>query len=209
MVFFKRLSRGSGSRSNSYADDDFDRPRSQGDDLTRFTKTDDLVDSPRQSSSQHNSFPRGTTEVPAKETQHDMYPRSSVPQEPYSMRSNGIANTGSSRQNSAAFEAKPAALKLDQAPDLLTRAFNEAVRPYQDKIEQLEAQVTDLQAWADQLEAQRSEMYSWIDKRGLRTGKRRDPKTREMLTTGIQMFRLQSQKPWTPSQMQPLRSMLS
>jgi len=61
--------------------------------------------------------------------------------------------------------------KVESAPDLLTRAFNEAVRPYTDKIEQLEAQVADLQSWVEQLEVQRSEVHSWIDKRGLRPGK--------------------------------------
>ena len=164
MSFFKRKSRG--SRANSYAEDDYDRPRSQGD--TKFTQHE----SPRQSTqstAQHNSFaPAGIVPgSPTKETNRDMY-RSHAPQEPYAQR--GIASNGvNSRQNSGAFEASPLG-KVEQTPDLLTRAFNEAIRPYNDKIDQLEAQLAELQSWVDQLEQQKSEMYSWIDKRGLRPG---------------------------------------
>lgn len=61
--------------------------------------------------------------------------------------------------------------KAEPMPDLLTRAFNEAVRPYTDKIEQLEGEIADLRNWVEQLEIQRSEVHSWIDKRGLRPGK--------------------------------------
>ncbi|KAF1809248.1 hypothetical protein P152DRAFT_403685 [Eremomyces bilateralis CBS 781.70] len=61
-----------------------------------------------------------------------------------------------------------AAGKTEPMPDLLTRAFNEAIRPYTDQIDQLEAQVAELQAWVESLERERSEVHSWIDKRGLR-----------------------------------------
>jgi hypothetical protein len=53
-------------------------------------------------------------------------------------------------------------------PDLITAAFNQAVQPYTEKIEQLESQLADLQNWVDQLEQQRAEVHNWIDKRGLR-----------------------------------------
>lgn len=167
MVFFKRLSRG--SRSNSYAEDDFDRPRSQD---PKFGKFEPALDSPRQSTSQHNNFgtPAPTSASPTKEPEREMYRRSQAPQDPYSQR--GVSNGANSRQNSAAFEASPLGTpgKVEQTPDLLTRAFNEAVRPYSEKIEQLESQIVELQAWAEKLEHQRNEMYSWIDKRGLRPG---------------------------------------
>lgn len=55
-------------------------------------------------------------------------------------------------------------------PDLLAQAFNQAIRPYTEKIEHLEAQIADMQAWVDQLEQQRAEVHGWIDKRGLRPG---------------------------------------
>ena len=57
------------------------------------------------------------------------------------------------------------------APDLLTHAFNEALRPHAEKIEMLEQQLADMQEWVQQQEQQRMEIYSWIDKRGLRPGK--------------------------------------
>jgi prefoldin subunit 5 len=56
-------------------------------------------------------------------------------------------------------------------PDLITAAFNQAVQPYTEKIEQLESQLADMQNWVDQLEQQRAEVHNWIDKRGLRPGK--------------------------------------
>jgi hypothetical protein len=166
MLLFKRKSRG--SRANSYGEEDdySPRPRSQGD--SKFTQQDSPRES-TQSTSQHNSFGLGgpVPSSPTKETTKDMY-RSQAPQEPYAQR--GLPTNGpSSRQNSAAFEAVPLG-KVEQTPDLLTRAFNEAVRPYTEKIEQLEAQLADLQSWVEQLEQQRNEMYSWIDKRGLRPG---------------------------------------
>lgn len=55
-------------------------------------------------------------------------------------------------------------------PDLLAAAFNQAIAPYTEKIEQLEQQLADMQAWVDQLEQQRAEVHGWIDKRGLRPG---------------------------------------
>jgi hypothetical protein len=110
-----------------------------------------------------------------------------MPADPYALRGvNGSGSLGAppvlpaaavnSRQNSAAFETSAASLshhKLEAIPDPLTRAFNEALRPHQDRIEGLEGQLADLQAYAEQLEAQRAEFFAWIDKRGLRPGKLR------------------------------------
>ena len=56
------------------------------------------------------------------------------------------------------------------APDLLTRAFNEAIRPYTEKIEMLENEVADMQDYVHSQEQQRREIFAWIDKRGLRPG---------------------------------------
>ena len=65
------------------------------------------------------------------------------------------------------------AAKSEPAPDLLLQAFNQALRPYTDKVDTLEGEIADLRAYIDQLEGQRSEVHAWIDKRGLRPGKRR------------------------------------
>ena len=63
----------------------------------------------------------------------------------------------------------------EAAPDLLTRAFNEALRPYTNRMEDLEAEVNDLRSYVEELEAQRKEVHAWIDKRGLRPGKLINP----------------------------------
>jgi hypothetical protein len=174
-MFFKRLSRG--SRSNSYAEDDhYDSPRSASD--AKYDKYAQQ-DSPRQSTSQHNTFGPGHSgavpPTPTKETQraesqeqNTMFPRSQLPSDPYGRpQANGMSNN----RNSIQLDSNAINAKVESAPDLLTRAFNEAVRPFSDKIEQLESEVADLRAWVEQLELQRTEVHSWIDKRGLRPGK--------------------------------------
>lgn len=60
--------------------------------------------------------------------------------------------------------------RAEPMPELLARAFNEAVKPYTAKIDQLEGEVADLRAWIEQLEQQQQEFNAWIDKRGLRPG---------------------------------------
>ncbi|KAL9013541.1 MAG: hypothetical protein Q9173_001772 [Seirophora scorigena] len=57
---------------------------------------------------------------------------------------------------------------MTSAPDPLTRAFNEAVRPYVDKIDRLQAEIEERNLDIQQLEDERADMHAWIDKRGLR-----------------------------------------
>ena len=59
---------------------------------------------------------------------------------------------------------------LEPTPDPLTKAFNEAIRPYQDQIEDLRAQLEDTMYRLQTLEDERGDMHAWIDKRGLRAG---------------------------------------
>jgi hypothetical protein len=212
-MFFKRLSRG--SRSNSYAEDDhYDSPRSATE-----AKLDKYIhDSPRQSTSQHNTYNpasgsgSGFLPTPTKETQRPesqdknaMFSRSQPPNDPYGRpQVNALANGRPSMQ----LDSNPMGSKAESAPDLLTRAFNEAVRPFSDKIEQLESEVADLRAWVDQLEQQRSEVHGWIDKRGLRPGKILSisiPNRHQNLKTNSepQTYHLQSQRSWMLSQTQP------
>lgn len=157
MVFFKRLSRG--SRSNSYVDDGYDSPNSRSD-----TKYDG-----RPSSSRHDpQFAKETQQLAsAPEPAEKMYPRQQAPQEPYivQQRPSGLGHSAMPMDT-----APLTAGKIEPMPDLLTRAFQEAVRPYTDKIEVLESQLADLQAWVEQMEQQRAEVHAWIDKRGLRPG---------------------------------------
>ena len=59
---------------------------------------------------------------------------------------------------------------MEPAPDPLTKAFNEALRPYQDQIEDLRAEVEEKNYQLERLEDERADMHAWIDKRGLRAG---------------------------------------
>ena len=169
-MFFKRFSKGSRQNSESYVDDyDQESP------VEREFKPQ-YGDSPRNSASQHNTL-IGHSTPPATSGgggEKDMFhPRSMAPADPYS-RPHVFANgsgelRGTGTRNSMSMD--PAGKDGMPAPDLLTRAFNEAVKPYQEKIDNLENQLADLQSWVEQLEKQRDELHAWIDKRGLRPGK--------------------------------------
>ena len=60
---------------------------------------------------------------------------------------------------------------MTSAPDPLTKAFNEALRPYVEQIENLKQELEDTTLQLQQLEDERADMHAWIDKRGLRAGK--------------------------------------
>jgi len=91
--------------------------------------------------------------------------------------SNPPVSGGSQRQQNTGYGSRmsqdPSAAKYsaEAAPDLLTRAFNEALRPYTNRMEDLEGEVNELRQYIEELEAQRKEVHAWIDKRGLRPGK--------------------------------------
>lgn len=59
---------------------------------------------------------------------------------------------------------------FEPTPDPLAKAFNEALRPYQDQIEDLRAELDEKQYQIEKLEDERADMHAWIDKRGLRAG---------------------------------------
>ncbi|KAL9083810.1 MAG: hypothetical protein Q9165_008369 [Trypethelium subeluteriae] len=185
MSFFKRLSR-SRTNSQSYVDD-YDSQNSPKHSNYRPDSKFDRPSSSRQSYSNPSAHFDGqgvqspTDFAAAKEA--NMYPRQAGPQDPAygpppGSRGGPMANGVNHSQTSAgapppmaahsSFDTSANPSKLEPAPDLLTRAFNEAMRPYTDKIEQLENQITDLSAWVETLELQQKEVHSWIDKRGLR-----------------------------------------
>jgi hypothetical protein len=146
--FFKRR-----SRANSYVEHDAP-PRSQS--------FDDYAEKPPSSGGRKESqiLPTSPTE------EVDMYPRPQQPQEtayPQGVPNGAMPIRSQQVPNMAANKPEP-------MPDLLAQAFNQAIRPYTEKIEQLESQLADMQAWVDQLEQQRAEVHNWIDKRGLRPG---------------------------------------
>lgn len=150
-MFFKRRS----SRANSYVEHD-GNPRSQSfDEFTEKRPESSRRDQP----------------VVADPDDADMYPRQQQPQEQnYAAPARGMSNGGMPMGGGAPVPTMNT-IKPEPMPDLLAAAFNQAVRPYTEKIEQLESQLADMQSWVEQLEAQRAEVHSWIDKRGLRPGK--------------------------------------
>jgi hypothetical protein len=149
-MFFKR-------RSKSYVEHDAP-PRSQSFD----GYAEKRPDSSRKES--HQQQPTSPTD------DADMYPRPQQPQEttlPTRRMSSGQTSMPPQMNHRV-----PAMGGMQPAPmpDLLAAAFNQAIAPYTDKIEQLEQQLADMQAWVEQLEQQRAEVHGWIDKRGLRPG---------------------------------------
>jgi len=62
-------------------------------------------------------------------------------------------------------------MAMAPAPDPLTKAFNDAIRPYMDQIDNLRNELDDVTLQVQQLEEERADMHAWIDKRGLRAGK--------------------------------------
>ncbi|QIX00670.1 hypothetical protein AMS68_006187 [Peltaster fructicola] len=108
----------------------------------------------------------------AKET--GMYARTSQPHDissydgqPTATAQQPVSNGYSASRDYSKTSAS-APLKQEHPPDLLMQAFNQALRPYTDKVESLESENADLRAYIDQLEAHRGEVHAWIDKRGLR-----------------------------------------
>ena len=54
------------------------------------------------------------------------------------------------------------------APDMLTRAFNDALKPYVERINLMQADLDSANAEINRLESEKAALHNWIDKRGLR-----------------------------------------
>ena len=154
-MFFKRRS----SRANSYVEHDSNRQ--SFDEFSEKRPESSRTNQPLQDpDDQPDMYARQSQQQP--QPQEQQQPQMSV----RGMSSGGHSVHGG-MSNGAPVPAT-GALKAEPMPDLLAAAFNQAVRPYTEKIDQLESQLADMQSWIDQLEAQRAEVHSWIDKRGLR-----------------------------------------
>lgn len=172
-MFFKRLSR-SRSNSQSYVDTGYPSPH---DSKANSTSYDDKYDDRPGSSRQGNQAPQPGDSLDRKETSGGMYARQNQPQEvgggAYASPpvSAGGPRGGHAVMNGySSYDTEPRPAKDTAAPDLLMQAFTQALRPYTDKADALEAEISDLRAYIEQLESQRSEVHAWIDKRGLRPG---------------------------------------
>lgn len=181
--FFKR---GAKSRTSSYTDEDYEKPaiperggggydaqqppssyRSSGNVSQGAQQNQDQVSNNTSAGGtngnySNNAASSGSTANPRSDSAYvNMRTISS---------SNNV-NRGSSHDSYVNVDVNPnAPIKQFTAPDLLTLAFNEAIRPHTEKIEHLERQLVEMQLYVDQLEQHRLDMHNWIDKRGLRPG---------------------------------------
>ncbi|KAI9718687.1 MAG: hypothetical protein M1828_006622 [Chrysothrix sp. TS-e1954] len=182
-MFFKRLSR---SRGNSYIDDDYERVSTNeaGRPPSSYTKQQQQQQQQQQrqgsQGSVHYDQPPPAAAVDGKDEK--MYaaraqdPSFAPKETAYSSQrpiANGMSPRGAPRiqpTSDSYGDQSPMSPTKEHpsAPDLLTRAFHESVRPYTEKIEQLEQQLADMQEYLQSQEQQRMDIFAWIDKRGLR-----------------------------------------
>lgn len=179
-MFFKRLSR---SRNNSYTadDDSYERvtPQSGDNPPSSFKAGSQYPDSSPPPSSHENNNNNNNNPPQNNPSANRMYTAPRPQDSPAAYSSQRPGGIGLGARDSGYVDAAPTTPnqthEQDQAfsaPDLLTRAFNEAVRPYSEKIEHLEQQLAEMQGFIEQMEQQRMDIFSWIDKRGLRPGER-------------------------------------
>jgi len=109
------------------------------------------------------------TQYPSSPTSQDKLQsyRASAPQDHLYNPSQRPPGTSSD----ATTHTAPTATAMAPAPDPLTKAFNDAIRPYMDQIDNLRNELDDVTLQVQQLEEERADMHAWIDKRGLRAGK--------------------------------------
>lgn len=169
-MFFKRLSR-SRSNSQSYVDNnDNYNPRDskansqQYDD--KYQQDDDDYNQRPGSSNQRNSGAHNSNSGNGRD--NGMYSAQSQ-QDHYAtppLSSSGNRGMTNGYQSASGSMSK----SHEAAPDLLTRAFNEAVRPYTTKLEEMEDEIASLRYEIEQMQNHQKEVHAWIDKRGLRPG---------------------------------------
>jgi len=171
MSFFKKLTR-SRTNSGSYQhedDDSYERVNNHDGQAPPSSYRDpNNQQSPPPDNSQHDS------RMYSSQSSQDGYSNSNHrPQGGISTRDSGFVDSGTPQQQHQQPMMGGAPMKpMDSlsAPDLLTAAFNAAVKPYTDKIAQLEEQMRLMSAQLQRFEEERHTICAWIDKRGLRAG---------------------------------------
>ena len=167
-MFFKRLSR---SRSNS---------QSYVDDYRNDSKANSAYDE-KYAQQDGDALPPSSRSIDDQRPHSkdaSMYNRQQSAPQDSQYTSPPMTSSGSHRgqtngysQGHGGFDgAPPPSAKAEPLPDLLTQAFNTALKPYNDKVDNLEQEIADLRAYIDTLEEQRNDIHAWIDKRGLRPG---------------------------------------
>ena len=182
--FFKRLGR-SRTNSGSYQpedDESYERVNaqdSQGAPPSSFRDPNQYGTASPEQGSQHTDSrmysSRSSQDVgynnQQQSQQHSLQQQQQQQSRPQGMsRDSGFidANHTPQQQQTMMNTSKP--LEAVSAPDLLTAAFNAAVKPYSDRIADLESELRNMQADIRHLEQERNEVIAWIDKRGLRAG---------------------------------------
>ena len=151
MSFFRRLSRDRSSKGEQ----DFQNANS----MPNFRPPTSYNDN-----SPNSAFK--DTQYPSTHNSQDMLQyRRSAPQE------QNLSSPPRPPGTSSDATMHTAPVNLTSAPDPLTRAFNEAIKPYVEQIELLKSDLEDANLQVQQLEDERADMHAWIDKRGLRPGK--------------------------------------
>ena len=170
-MFFKKLSR-SRSNSQSYVDN-YPTPHDSKANSASYDDKYSPVDSYSQRPGSSGQAQQANTGAQLG-TGKDMYAsgaQNDYHTPPLSSHGERGPTSRSYSERKAAPAGNRASMSAESAPDLLTRAFNEALRPYTSKLEDMEGELVDLRAYVDELEGQRKEVYAWIDKRGLRPGR--------------------------------------
>jgi len=153
MSWLRRLSR---DRNNSKGESDFQGQKS----MSNYR--------PASSYNETQTFPLKDSQFSSTHNSQDMLAsyRRSAPMDQSYVSPSHLPNASSD----ATMHTAPLN-NMAQIPDPLTRAFNEAIKPYLEQIELLKNDLEDAHQQIQQYESERADMHAWIDKRGLRPGK--------------------------------------
>lgn len=187
-MFFKRLSR-SRSNSQSYVDSYHSPHDSKANSQTyddKYTAESDPNDPQQQPPGSRQSNHPSSAPASASYKQQSFDTKREAASKPNMYRQGATQDAGSAPQYPGSPTIGRAGMangyardggnsydgmgKQETAPDLLTQAFNLALKPHVEKVDTLESEIADLRAYIDQLELQRNDVHAWIDKRGLRPG---------------------------------------
>ena len=81
---------------------------------------------------------------------------------------NGTHSSPLDPSSPTAAHAPSSSSAFHSAPDPLTRAFNEAIAPYHERLTNLQTDLERSRATVRALEADRAALHAWLDRRGLR-----------------------------------------
>ena len=149
MSWLRRLSRDRSSKLDS------DYQATDNNNTATFRPGTSYIDTKQSAPTKDSHYPTTPDNNMMRRSQQDERGRFPSPPHPQ-------LNTGSDGAVNHATSA------MAPAPETLTRAFNEALKPYLEKISLLQADLDAANAQVHALEAEKASLHNWIDKRGLR-----------------------------------------